>query len=449
MKKATKIISTLVLTVLTLASCLNTEELKTSPECVIRSFSIGDITTSIRQKNAAGNDTVVKRVLSGSSILFNIDQINGKITSVDSIPQWVDLTRVVPKFEVLGTATCKLGDDDTYYKMTSGADSINFEKPVDIMVIATNGISFKNYTVYINKSKTNNDSLNWVKRNNDFSVKGDFKAVALDNHVYTFYEDGDGCVEMTSASTVNNLASWTTPVKMEGADIVYQSVVLFHDEFYAIDADGYICKAQNSSRPNVWNKISDKTFDRLIAADKYYIYAVCDGEMVGSKDLETWTPYGKKDMNMLPTSHVNYHSYQSNTNSNIQISMLSGISENNNENSVTWYKVSSLDENINQDWMYIQVTKDNEYGLPKFEDMSVAMHNGALYAIGSENNGGNATYKYIYRSTDNGITWHTNPSKYPLPEGLDAKKGSACMISSNDNIWIIQKGGNIWSGVIK
>lgn len=446
MKKIKKILSLLIISVLVLASCIKNEEIETNPECAITSFSIGDITTRVTIKNNNGNDTIIKKIISGKDIYFNIDQLNGTITTIDSIANWVDLSKVCTSFTAYGNVFARVNGDSLYYKLTSGADSINFEKPLDVMVLSTDGRSTKYYNVSIKKSKFELDTLIWKSQTNDFAVKDDFKVLALNNRVYAFAGGNDGTM-ITSASTGNNLTTWTTPVKVKNADIDYSSVTLFKDEFYALGTDGYIYKAQDAANPEVWNKVSEKTFKNLLASDKYYIYAADENEISSSADLQTWKSCGSQDIDMLPTSCVNSYSYNSKTNSNIIINTMCGMSE--NKNSVAWYKITSLDNYVNQDWMYIQITKDNGYALPKFKDMSVALLKGSLYAIGIEEEKSVDKYNCLYRSDDNGISWHKQEHKYFLPTDLDATKGAAKMICVDDNLWIIQKGGNVWSGVIR
>ena len=74
-------------------SCLKEEETVSSPECAITAFTVGDIKTAMTIQTADGSDSTVTRVLSGSSIHFNIDQLNGTIYSVDSLPRWVNQAR--------------------------------------------------------------------------------------------------------------------------------------------------------------------------------------------------------------------------------------------------------------------------------------------------------------------------------------------------------------------
>lgn len=447
MNKTIKILSLMLFCLLTFASCLNTEEIETTPECVIYKFSVGDIQTNVVVTNAQGKDTTIARSISGSSIKFNIDQVNGIITTVDSIANWIDLSKVCPSFSSSGNVFAKMGSDSLYYVLTSGKDTVNLEKPMDIRVVATNGTSSKRYTLSIKKGSTDSDSYNWKNQSNNFAVKSSFKSLVLGTSVYAFTEGENGETLVTSASAKNNLSSWTALEAVKGADIIYESLVVFNDNFYALSKDGCIYKAADSSNPTEWTKASDGSFTQLLSADKYYIYASDGKEILSSKNLTNWISCGSADIDMLPAKCITSLSYQSRTNADMYISMMNGLTDNNTNNGVSWYKVSSENEDINQEWKYIAVTKDNPYGLPKFKDMSTTIYKGSIYAIGIEPN--TDAYKYIYRSFDNGITWQIDKTADAIPSDLNAANGSADIISADGKLWIIQQGGKIWSGSIR
>lgn len=390
---------------------------------------------------ADGTDTIMNKTIKGSEIHFNIDQLNGLIYTVDSLPVWSELSRVVPTFTTYGRVLAKI--DSLYYPINSGSDSLNFEKPLQLIAVATNGISAKEYTVIINRSQNDIDTLVWVKKNNNLAVDGEWRTVMLNNHVYTFCGDENSGVQMTSSPVSSELSSWTTPVAVQ-SPIIPSSILTYAGEFYALGTDGCIYKAEQQNRPEVWNKVSEKTFKSLLAADAYYLYALDGNEIVGTNDMVNWIASGNTDLDMLPTDNVHSFAYKSKTNSNIQICVMCGLSDNNMKNGVSWYKVTAKDDDVNQKWMYIQVTNDNAFGLKKMSNLSVTMHGGYLYAIGIID----GAYERIYRSVDNGITWKPLGEKYPLPADLDAKNGAATLISANGKLYIIQKGGKVWCGSI-
>lgn len=439
----------MIISVAMMTSCLGTEEGIKSPECYITSFSVGDITTGVTVHKADGTDTIINKVISGSNIHFNIDQTKGIISSVDSLPSWANTTRVVPSFSAIGTVYHKtiINGEEYVMALKSGSDSLDLDNPIDLLVAASDGVSKKLYKVYLNKTSNNADTVVWKANKMNIALPHDFKALTLNNRVFAFYEGEDGSVMTTNASASTNLTSWSEPAKLNGAEIDPKSVIVYNDAFYALGNDGCIYKADGQNRPETWSKTSDKTFERLLAADKYYIYAFDGNEILGTCNFEEWLPSGKHNVDMLPTECVQSFAYKSKSNPEIQYCVMTGLSDNNKKNGISWYKVSSDKEDVNQEWMYIQITKDNKYAMPKWGNMSVTLHNGKLLAIGTE--GEEPEYSCIYISEDNGITWHEQSDKYPVPVNLDAAKGPATMLSLDGKIWIIQNGGNVWSGTIK
>lgn len=447
MRKLYKILPLLVMTTMAMTSCLDSDKLVSSPECYINSFSVGDITSKLTIHRENASDTVVSRTISGSSVRFNIDHVKGIVASVDSLPKWADISKVVPSFNVIGNMYAKWGADSLYYVLQSGKDTINFEKPLEVMVVASDGVSTKKYTVRLNRYNEDTDTIVWKNSKSGMDFGEGFKALARDGHVFVFGRDGEGRTTVCSSAVSGGLSSWTVPTVVSGGDIDNASVLLYKDEFYALGTDGCIYKAEERNRADAWKKVCDKSFVSLLAADGYYLYAYDGKEILGTEDFATWIESGSEDMDMLPTGCVQSFSYRSKTNPNIQIAVMSGISEQNSRNSINWYKITSDDSDINQDWMYIQITNDNGYAIPKFKDISSAYYNGKLYAIGIDS--AKDEYRYLYVSEDNGITWHAQRSKYPIPAGLKAAGGAAKMVSADGRLWIIQKDGNVWSGTIK
>ncbi|MDO5762220.1 MAG: hypothetical protein Q4P12_06120, partial [Bacteroidales bacterium] len=194
----------------------------------------------------------------------------------------------------------------------------------------------------------------------------------------------------------------------------------------------------------LWSKVSDITVERLLAADSYYLYAYDGHKIIGTTDMKSWTEQGKEDMDMLPDSYIHSVCSPTKHNANMEDVVMTGLSATNADNAVVWYKQSAKGGE-NQKWSYIQITADNSYGLPCLGQLSVTQYEGSLYAVGTEE----GEYKHIYCSKDNGITWHTLSSSYPLPAGLKADGGRASIMTVGSRLWIVQENGKIWQGSIQ
>lgn len=436
----------MLMAVLVFSACLSSDDTEKSSECAILSFSVGSITSSVVTKkyDSQGNarDTIVSRTIAGTGIYFNIDQLNGYIYNVDSLPNWVSLEKVVPSFSCYGNVYGKVVEgDDYYYPLTSGSDSLNFSKTVELMCLSTDGTAARYYQVNLYKRQTNTDTLEWAKKTSDLAIEGPSKALCTDDKVFVFSQNTEGDFIVTFANS-DDATAWSVPVAIP---VDFNSVVLFQGAFYGLGTDGHIYRSTPDQLAATWTQAAELPVERLLAADDFYLYAY-DGEaIIGSPDLTTWSVQGVTDLEMLPEHFVNNYAYTSNTNESQNQVVMTGISTHNSDNGVTWYKVSSKEEATNQQWAYIQVTPDNPYGLPHLDNLSVTYYKKALFAIGAEA----GKYQYLYRSDDNGITWHPQTAMYPTPQTLDAALGAASIVAVDKQLWIIQENGTVWQGSIQ
>ena len=436
----------LMASVFTLVACMKDDTIATTPECAITGFSINSITCDVLSKkyDQHGNakDTIISKTLYGSQVAFNIDQLNGHIYTVDSLPKWVDLTEVIPNTSSWGNVYYKIEDDDElYYPLVSGSTVVDFSKTVELLCASTDGLSKRIYTVDIYRHKSNIDTLEWKSTTSDLAITGASKAFYVDGKVFVFAQNDSNEPVMTFAEE-DDASTWSEPISIP---VDNGSIVLFGDDFYGLGDDGYIYRSATEQLGVTWTKASDQTVERLLAADAFYLYAYDGTAIIGSSDLNTWTVEGTENLEMLPETSINSISYPSGSNDDLQVAVMTGLSSQNSENGVTWCKNSSTDANINQPWAYIQVTHDNTYGIPHFDHASVTYYHGGLYAIGVEED----AYQQLYRSDDNGITWHPQSKKYPMPEDLKPANGVASIVAVDKKLWIIQENGKVWQGSIQ
>lgn len=425
-------------------SCMkDDDEIQSSPECVITKFTVGDIDTEVSIKLASGKDTIVTRTIGGSSVAFNIDQINNKIYSVDSLPSWVDISGVIPTVNSTGYVYIKEGDETDFHQFASGTDSVDFTKPVKFLIIATDGVSTKEYTAQIFKKDSEADSLAWkAVEGADLQLEGAHRTLTLADRIYVFGES-EGQAIVTSSSFLSEGASWRKPAQLtcEQGSVDWNSVVAYNGYLYALNTEGHICRSTNDERGETWSVVSDRVFARLLGTDELYLYACDESGIWGSADLQNWAECGSSDLDMLPETNIATVSYVSKTNPAMRNAVMCGLTSANSDNAVVWYKVSSANESINQKWNYVQVAADNVYACPKLDNLSIICHNAEMYAIGGNNAG-------IYVSADNGISWHLQTKKKLLPAEVTGQSTPASMVAGNGYLWLIQSGGKVWRGKI-
>ena len=465
MKKRYFEILTVCLTMLVLGSCVkDKDDENVSPACAITSFSVGSITSYVTTTDAAGQSVVTKRVVTGTDIYFSIDQKAGTITNVYPLPNWISLTKVVPKFTSQGDVYVAAGD--VLWEITSGTDSIDVSSPVTLCCVSTDGSYSKRYTLTIHKNTEVSDTILWNRLTTaDLQLSGSHRALVLpatykDRHnadsvvyrMFVFSNNPEGKPQVTSTTDRSQGTTWTAPEELTGAagTIDYQSIVIHKGQLYAIDENGGLYASTEHEKGVTWTKVTDSPFVRLLGSDGLYLYGFDGTDILGTVDFSTWEVSGSEDVDKLPSSSLYSYYFTSHTNSELTIAMMGGISSGSSVNGVSWYKVTSAEDYFNAPWSYIQVTADNAYGCPRLEELSVVNYGGYLYAMGRRRFAGDE-YKFegFYCSEDNGIAWRLQSEKWRLPADLDAANGPASVLLVGNLLYVVQSGGGVWRGTIK
>ena len=160
----------LVLSVLTLSSCLNgdDEEQVYYYDTALTAFKLGSLSRTMHTTSSTGEDSTYTTTVAGSAFAFTIDQQKGLVYNVDSLPIGTDVSKVV------FTATTKnsgsfvlnlrtkdgLRDSLTVY---SGTDSIDFTKPLECRVYNQSGTAYRKYMVDVRVHQQNGDDFHWAK----------------------------------------------------------------------------------------------------------------------------------------------------------------------------------------------------------------------------------------------------------------------------------------------
>lgn len=423
-------------------SCIEDDDVEATPECAITSMSVSDIRSVILTTAHDGGDSTYSRTISGNTIKFNIDQVNGIISSIDSLPSWTDLSRVVPSFSYSGNLFAQVAlkyGDDNYYIISNGKDSIDFTNPVNFMVMGNDGVSVKRYKISIKKALASADSLLWTSiSNHNLTLKKQPKMLLLNNRLYVFSTDGTDIVMSSSTDGQNWTASVIANQKVK---IQMESILLFKDKFYAATADGKVYASENGTD---WGLATEQTVNRLLASDDNYIYAFDGEKIIASSDLQNWQENGTSQIDMLPQTSISSVAYTTKTHSALQAVVMAGLTEANNKSAVVWYKVASENSLLNQKWDYINITSENKHALPILSNVKIFHYNDAIYAIGGDNSA-------FYRSDDNGITWRKQESDFMPPQNTNPANEAAFLVDGK-YIWMVQNRNDgttaVWKGIL-
>ena len=429
------------LSLMFVSSCIKDEEEVHTPTCAITSMSVNDITSYLTTKASDGTDSIYTRTISGRYIKFNIDQVNGRIYSIDSLPNWANLKRVVASFSYTGVLYAKWSGDGNYYPISNGKDSLDLSTPLDLMVVASDGVSSKHYTAVIYRYTANADSMLWAAPINlNIQPTSSPKLISANGQLYIFTDiAGKPTVSygMADGSAWFTKAELTTPA----THLDCQSVQYFNGKFYALDVDGTIYASTDGT---TWDVASAQKVVRLLTADRFYLYAFDGTQILATTDLNTWTTNGRRYMNLLPSQFISSAAYNTHTNDNLQVDVLTGVCSQESSQAVVWYKIAAKEQSSNQQWDCMSMTANNPYPLPALNNLTIFHYNDALYALGGSN-------KQFYKSEDNGITWKEVTEYQFPPSGLIPDKHVSVAVS-NEHVIMVQtnsEGGvTMWKGKI-
>ena len=167
-----------------------------------------------------------------------------------------------------------------------------------------------------------------------------------------------------------------------------------------------------------------------------------DGLLMVSRDNgETWTADSlDEDPAWLPSENIAFTSWPFADSDSTDYQLMVGANNQVDNACVVWRKVAEYSKNcLPSKWVMIPTVDQGKYYLPKMDNLSIVLFNGAVLAIGNN--------KKIYVSRDQGITWKTN-AKYTLPDALGASNLSATT-DENGYLWLVGKDtGEVWRGTI-
>ena len=423
-------------------SCISSDddEVTGSPTCVITSFSVGDIKSDYAAKTINGKDTTYTRTVSGKNIYFNIDQLNGIISNVDSLAYWVNIMRVVPTFSATGTVYFRQkGSNYNFEILRSGKDSLDFRTGVELRVVSTDGKYFKNYTVYINKSDYETEALNWEPVTSNLSFNGNHRTLSLNGNIYLFAENEGTPAVMVGTPNAANV-EWTEEATLSKF-IDYRSVTIYNGMFYVIDGNGLLCSSYDGAQ---WNQIGSEPLDRLLTADALRLYASDGTYILSTTDGLTWEKEGTADINALPQMPVAGTAYSLKTNSSLQNVVMMGANSTMTTTPV-WFKLSAESDESDQQWTYINISDDNQYAMPLFNRVQMVRYDEVLLAFGQD--GEETSCAHLYVSADNGVTWHVYDDEYNITSDVKGSELPLTMTVCGENIYLIQSGGKMWRGI--
>ena len=394
-------------------SCLSTDDTEATlyEDAVVTNFYISSADVEYHTLSSKGEDsTYVKANTDVADIKFLIDQYQGKIYNVDSLPYGTDAKKLLCAYTTknngtLGIKTLKKNEDGTtasgdmeedyVWIYLSTTDSIDFSYPRKVRVYAyTDHEVFREYTIQVNVKKSNDDSKVWVRNDGmilpqwittDGAV-GYGKEMAVLSGGNVVYTNADGSVETNGAADVQKL------------------LALNPRELYAVSTDNRLIVSRDHGV--IWT--DDVTEDREF----------------GVSQALTAISVARAGVNGV------YHTVMF---ADPQLDCKVRQWE-------TWIKTSV--GGSDDKWVCQAAGGVNEYNMPEVDGVTVAAANSSVYyAIGKEKKDG--AYKYIYVSRDGGLTWKKN-TDYDLPANVGSSQWLKLYATSDGQLVAVCDSG-IWT----
>ncbi|MBR1468799.1 MAG: hypothetical protein IJ605_01600 [Prevotella sp.] len=242
------------LLVFALSSCLSSDDPETTvayQDTGLTSFSVGALKQTLQTKGSAGQDSTYTKTVAGSTYAFTIDQQQGLVYNVDSLPVNTDVSRVActATTKNLGSIVINrrthdgLRDSLVVY---SSADSLDFTNPVEFRVYNQAGTAFRKYMVELRVHRQTADEFHWTQQSLTDEQFADLLALRQQPQNVAGVIGDDGLDAPTEWLPTSDLNVGILPTKTN--DDLYLKILVGNRDAEAYPAD---------STAMVWCKIAE------------------------------------------------------------------------------------------------------------------------------------------------------------------------------------------------
>lgn len=426
-----------VLSVLSVSSCKEDNEVVLTTDCYISNFTLGSVKRLVHSKTISGNDTTYYVSYAAGYYPMVIDQLAGTIENNDSLLVNSVVKAVLVNIESTGTVVYRKAEQENNWKNYSMSDSIDFTTPLVFRVYTKDNSAWRDYAVKLNVHQLDGDVLQWQKMT-DLNVGSSVQAMKMfvwNDRVWTYIQSGDGMKVFATEDAAGNLWKEEVMTGCGGADI--NTLAISANGLYMSDTSGHLLVSNDALN---WSVVDTEQKVKLFAADQTTIYAFSEQGVCASVDGKEWMFEGlDSDVKYLPTQDITAVAYKQDKRVN-RVLMLGNRDESEypeDKNAMVWSRsgVSS--------WTYFNISSENHYACPRLESPVLLHYGDVLLLLGRENSEADASapeYK-IYVSKDNGISWR-NDEVYMLPNIINDSQLTAT-VDKNDYIWLIV-GAEVW-----
>ena len=457
MRKSIYLLLTFFGLALGLTSCFKdkTTDFSGYNKCAITAISLKDLEWTDTVPDQYGADSLVTHKITGTNYPFTIDQVNGLIYNVDSLPMGTPVKKILLNVTSDGNAVYQRSStDDAYYYLSS--DTIDFTHPVKAMVVSMSNNYSKNYTISLNVHKQHADSTKWNVQREAWAGK-ELKAPRAVKYGVrvAVYGKKDGKLMVTTAYAGSH--DFSTPVEVEGvsSNASYDNIVYFQNALYMLDKNALYVSDDAVN----WTQMQTNTpISHLMGCNTNEIFGVYDDSFITSADANAWNKEYTEYPEFIPDSNIYSITTSYSTNLDLERTVTFGqLKESTDTIATAWFRDNGYQENYSNLWGYTYISRDNNYALPNLDNLVVMLYKDYLIAIG--NNCRNKGYKraldYVYVSKDWGLTWKGQKDEkfdtyLKLPSSLYRNdKEFAAYVDNDYNLWILfAESGDMWYGYL-
>ncbi|MDR2859729.1 MAG: DUF6242 domain-containing protein [Mediterranea sp.] len=390
--------------------------------------------------HAFGLDTIY-----GVTYPFSIDQINGVIYNLDSVPHTADtiINKIrITRLDVMGYALI----GDTLFNMADSLDlSKTMEQPLKLRVVAPDGKNTKDYTLEVRIHQQDPDSLVWTQMTSPFPEGGTgltgIKSVIVGENLMIYTNTSE-----VYYTPINDGHNWrNVSVNNLPGNANLSSIQTFQEKLYVVTTDEQV---YFSSDGITWNKdsaLSDNGIETLIAGFPDAIAGIKNENgirkfcITANQNFSEWETGGEVPTKFL-SKDISSTVYKTKT-GNWKAFMVADISNESDVKpiyTIPWFSVDG------KRWTAADspILDDNDnYGCPYLRQPSIIYYNDKFYAFGKN-------FDYFYISLE-GLTWSRVEKKVLFPKHFEEMSNYSMVVDKNNFIWIIWgKEGEVWRGRI-
>ena len=434
-------------------SCVKNEEVANDDYCYIWDVTLGSLKREVNMINDLGKDTTITTSYTGKNFPMTINQRLLTIENKDSLLFGTLLEAVLVDISYTGSGLMyrTKGDADSIWLTYSSTDSMDLRKPVELLLLANDGLSSRLYTLNVNMHNLEGDSLYWKKIDDavpQLQGMSQQRAIIMQGNLAVLGKSTDGITYVERGTE----GVWDETLTNLPAETNIETVVKQGSFFFVSTIEGDIYTTVDGK---VWQKMNTPHHPGLVLAGATpdYLYTLMDGELYRcdlneqgewvfqAESLDESSAYlPSKDVKTLLMKQAN--GYQ-------RLVMVGTRTVDTDKTSVVWNKMWNDDISESESvWMFLNQTEDNKQTLPQLEYLNLIQYDNKCMAFGGASvagKGSNKAMDAVYVSEDFGISWNKD-SEIHLPAQLKGVEGPICsVVDENNVIWIIAN-GEVWRG---